>query len=400
MLQTPHSGPLAHTKPKNKIPDSWRGGVDPAADKITVTTDPMTQTAKDPKGVAQACEAVMVDAGLDPKAWMIQENQITWKRWLGLKTSETGEVVETPLYSIKAVFIPRPAEARDIDELVKLVQKAKPVKVKGGSSETFVIGLADMQLFKLESDPERVIQRTITVVNRALDMIDGLKTSPRPAIHIAWEGDEGEYHTSQGGRNSWRTTATPTETSRVIRRVMLRVLDMVVDYGASKVTVSAVPSNHGEVTRHQSMRMDDDYSVDALVAVTDAIQLNPDRYGHVTTYVPKPDTDYVTLTLSGVTLGMVHGHKIPGYPQPKQVFNWLAGQHLGENPVGAADVLLTGHGHHLQMAERSKRLWVMAPSLEDYSAWWRARSGDVGNPGGVLMHFAKGQVKIVTKVSE
>lgn len=386
---------------KARIPESWRSGVEYKNDKAVITTAPAL-APWETEGVEAASERILRAAGMDPKAWMIEHNRIQRKEWQGLRstTDEHGsrEVVPVKLYSLKCTFVPRPIPV-DIDELAELVTNAPALPMVDLTPEagTYLIGIADMQLGKMESDVMGTVNRVYTCVQNSLAHIAQMGHTGAP-IHIAWLGDEGEYHTSQGGRNSWRTTLTPTETSRLIRRIILRVIDMVLDSGHETISVSAVPSNHGEVTRHQQMTMDDDYTVDALVAVSDALELNPDRYGNVRCMVPARDTDYVCVEHEGVTVGMVHGHRIPGYPQPKRVFDFLAGQSLGNQPIGHADVLLTGHGHHLQMAERSRRLWVMAPALEAESAWWRARTGDTGSPGTVLMRLLNGRVETCTKI--
>lgn len=398
LLDTPQAGVPEGVRAD--IPQSWRSGVEYQSDKAVITTAAATAPWA-AQGVEEATKKILLDAGLDPKAWMIDQNRIQRKEWLGLRSTvddDGNKIVETvPLYSLKAVFVPRPAPV-DVDELAALITNKPPVEVPPVGHSGWVIGIADLQLGKLENDLDDCLTRLFSCVQQSLALIDALgeKTD---LIHIAWLGDEGEYHTSQGGRNSWRTTLTTTETSRVIRRVMLRVIDMVLDAGYARVNVSAVPSNHGEVTRHQSFTGDDDFSVDALVAVSDALLLNPDRYGGVVCMVPERDQDYVTCEVGGVMVSMLHGHKIPGYPQAKKVFDFMAGNALAGSDIGRSDLLLTAHGHHLQMAERSQRSWIMAPSMESVSRWWQQKTGDTGAPGTVLVRCSDGRLGIATKIN-
>lgn len=394
--------PQADTPPgvHADIPQSWRSGVEYQSDKAVITTT-AAAVPWAAAGVEEATKKILLDAGLDPKAWMIDQNRIQRKEWLGLRSrvdDDGNKVVETvPLYSLKAVFVPRPVPV-DVDELADIITSKPPVELRPQGSSGWIIGIADLQLGKMENDLQECLGRLFSCVQQSLRLIDtlGRKTD---VVHIAWLGDEGEYHVSQGGQNSWRTTLTTTETSRVIRRVMLRVLDMVIDAGYARVNVSAVASNHCQAARHQSFTGDDDFSVDALVAVSDALQLNPDRYGGVVCMVPERDRLHVSTEVGGVPVTFMHGHKIPGYPQAKKVFEYLAGNALAGSDIGRAKLLLTAHGHHLQMAERSDRMWIMAQSMEPLSRWWQERTGDIGAPGSVLVQCSEGNIQLATKIT-
>jgi hypothetical protein len=83
-------------------------------------------------------------------------------------------------------------------------------------------------------------------------------------------------------------------------------------------------------------------------------------------------------------LGMVHGNQY----SPGKAVEWWSKQQHGAQPVGGADVLITGHYHHLvvQPTGRSARTgrakwWLQAPTLDNGSDWFRNIAGDDSDPG-------------------
>lgn len=216
--------------------------------------------------------------------------------------------------------------------------------------------------------------------------------------HIAFLGDCIEGFTSQGGRNAWRTTLTTTEQVRILRRLMLWAIDQFVDAGAQRITVVSIPGNHDEAMRQPvATRSDDSWAIDALVAVSDAMELSS-RYDHVECFVPGPDEMDVTLDLSGVIVTHNHGHQYLKGDHKKSAFDWWSGQKFSGQAAGDADLMLSGHGHHYQVAERSGKTWCMVPALESLSVWWLHRTGQTGDPGVVIFEAANGVLEVLTRI--
>jgi hypothetical protein len=103
-----------------------------------------------------------------------------------------------------------------------------------------------------------------------------------------------------------------------------------------------------------------------------------------TWHYPAPYDESLTLNVRGTIVGMVHGNQF----SPGQAPLWWAKQQHGGQPVGAADILVTGHYHHLSVLPsghnpytgRSK-WWLQAPTLDGGSDWYRHRAGDDSDPG-------------------
>jgi hypothetical protein len=86
----------------------------------------------------------------------------------------------------------------------------------------------------------------------------------------------------------------------------------------------------------------------------------------------------------GTKLGMVHGNQFA----KNGAINWWSKQQHGGQPVGSADILLTGHYHHLVVMPTGRnphsgrsKWWLQAPTLDNGSDWFRNSAGEDSDPG-------------------
>lgn len=94
-------------------------------------------------------------------------------------------------------------------------------------------------------------------------------------------------------------------------------------------------------------------------------------------------------------IGLFHGHQAG---RPDSVPGWIAKQQLGNQPISAATLYVSGHFHHLQLREignterNTSRYWVQAKTLDSGSDWYRTSggSGD-SDPGCVVIPLEKGK---------
>lgn len=83
-------------------------------------------------------------------------------------------------------------------------------------------------------------------------------------------------------------------------------------------------------------------------------------------------------------IGLVHGNQFASGGAPL----WWSKQQHGGQPVGSADILLTGHYHHLSILPTGRnpysgrsKWWVQAPTLDNGSDWFRNKAGEDSDPG-------------------
>ncbi|MDR0594538.1 MAG: hypothetical protein LBG60_15075 [Bifidobacteriaceae bacterium] len=149
------------------------------------------------------------------------------------------------------------------------------------------------------------------------------------------------------------------------------------------VVVAAVPSNHGAWRRGKTElgKPGDDFGLfvhQQVRKVAEAAGIDA-RW----VFPPKHD-EAVTVEAVGTVVGVVHGHR----SRPGRLIDWWAKQQHGGQPVGAADVLVTGHYHHLVVQPTGRnphtsrtRWWLQCPTLDNGSDWFRNRLGEDSDPG-------------------
>lgn len=289
-----------------------------------------------------------------------------------------GNIVRMHYYRLN---VRRKRNGMELTDLLDLVKKSPAKKATSQGSSTFVVALGDLQLGKIDGDGAAgTIERVVQGIEQAAVRIKELqKSNSIGTIHLAFLGDCIEGFVSQGGTNTWRTSLTPTEQIKVLRRVMMFAVQQLSPL-ADTMTAIAIPGNHDQGIRFGKggvTRYDDSFDVDALSAVADACALKPEAFGHVSFHTPDIDEMTITLETSGTIIGHAHGHQMTR----SKHFAWWSAQSFGDYPVGQADLLLTGHFHHFMLEQSGKRTFIQVPALESESTWYRHRSGEGGNPG-------------------
>ena len=114
-------------------------------------------------------------------------------------------------------------------------------------------------------------------------------------------------------------------------------------------------------------------------------RLAPAQYEHLSIMLPKTHDETLALDVCGQIIGLAHGHQVSN---PNGIPAWWSRQTLGGQPVADADILVTGHFHHLRIepigrnphSDRS-RWWMQAPTLDNGSDWFRRSKGYDSDPG-------------------
>lgn len=149
------------------------------------------------------------------------------------------------------------------------------------------------------------------------------------------------------------------------------------------VDVLSVPSNHTAWRRGKQNlgRPGDDLGLlvhRQVAKIADAAGMD------ATWHFPAMYDESVTLDILGTVVGLVHGNQY----RPGGAPRWWAQQQHGGQPVGAADILVTGHYHHLCVIPTGRnpytgraKYWLQAPTLDNGSDWFRNVAGDDSDPG-------------------
>lgn len=362
-------------------PKGWERGSERLGNTGKGSTGPLpVDTTIDEAGMLER-------AGFNPEEWEIVPpvNYREWDANLG-----NGEV---RTFQYRKFDVRKKTEHNtDVQELVAALDdwRYTPFPFTTHSNDVFCVAIGDTQWGKVDGDGTAgTLDRTLHVLDRALDEYLSVHHQAKH-VHLAFLGDCIEGFVSQGGKNAWRTELTLTEQIRLTRRVMMHAVKLFAKY-AETMTVVSIPGNHDEAIREPVMTTyDDSYAVDALVAVQEAMDLAPQDFSHVTTVIPRRDELVVTVDVGGTIVTHAHGHQW----RPGKHWEWWQGQSFehGADP-GKAHLLLSAHGHHLQVDTKGSRTWVMIPALESKSQWWLNKTGDHGAPGLLTMLLSEGRVR-------
>ena len=368
-------------------PKGWEPGVawDPTtgSGEIIVESD----TAPDPA----IWEHLIADWGLDPQRCSVVPGSVQIRAWDA--NVGNGEIRRLRYY--RATLQGRAAvhDQADVDALCKQVMKRKPVKHASATTvadmpRALVVALSDWQVGKGEGDGT---EGTVARLTAARDALAGrlreLRKVGRPVdtVYLIGLGDlvEGceEHYASQ----TFTTDLDRTQQCRVVRRLILSSVDAVLD--TERVVLAAVPGNHGENRRNgkafTNVATDND-DLSTVEQVGEIMAANPDRYGHVATYLADDFT--MALDVHGVVCAFTHGHTARKSGHAAAVLeDWWRGQVMGRQAVADADILTAGHRHHLVVSEASGRTFLQAPAMDPGSHWFTSSSG-AHSPAGLLTY--------------
>lgn len=367
-------------------PKGWEPGVvyEPGVGG-TITTAPL-EGEPDPALWAE----LIADWGLDPNVTEVVPGTVQVRGWDA--NVGGGELKRLRYY--RATLRPRQAteDRADIDELCRLIESRKPYKtvVTDTGERALVVCVSDWQMGKGEGGG---VEDTVARIGSAIDQlparIRALKKIGRPvsSVYFLCMGDLVEQCSGHYDMQAFTVELDRREQMRLVRRLLIRAVDTVAGL-TDRVVLAAVPGNHGENRRdgkaYTSWTDNDDLAV--VEQVAEVLAANPDRYGHVATVLADDLT--LVLDIAGTPVGLAHGHQMRGSGHPAgRVHKWWEGQALGRQPVADAQVLITGHLHHLLVAETSGRTHMQCPAMDGGSAWWTSTTGQ-HSPSGMLTFVA------------
>jgi predicted phosphodiesterase len=330
---------------------------------------------------------LLAEFELDPQKWRITGlRRSKWQRW-------DGEWLE----SFRATFVPNSGRNLvPIDDLLDIVSKWKPVKrdsspVKASvSNVAYVVVLADTQVGKIDGGgSEEIIRNVLHKTDLAVARLKELRKAGREidTVYLPQLGDCIEGMNSQGGKHIWRTDLDLTAQIRVYRRLLLHMVKTFAPL-ADRVIVPCVPGNHDEAVRvgnSMATTYTDSFALDAASAVADALADHPD-FKHVSFVFPKYDTLTVTLDICGTVVGLAHGHQCRG-----KAIDWWKNMAHGQQDIGEATLLLTGHFHHLRVEQSGRKTWMQAPALDGGSTWFENSSGQAAPAGMLTLTVGEGK---------
>ncbi len=346
----------------------WTPGVEWLGAEGTVTTDAI-------KGEPRWAE-ILRKWELDPDEFEVVE-PVLFNTWGG----EDG----TNNRQFKAKVIRRVHARPDLEPLIAAALKHKPSRKKHTGEAVLNVVLADWQIGKadhggVEATIGRILEAKQAVIDRARD----LRRIGRPVgrLNVLWTGDSVEGCLGHYSSQTFAVELDRRDQVKVTRRLLSDSLQAW-SKQFEEVTVAAVGGNHGENRNggkgFTGVQDNDDLAV--VEQVAEILAANPDAFGHVRFALAR---DALTLTVpaAGWIVGITHGHVATrGANVEAKLQRWWEGQAAGRQPVGDSDILVTGHYHHLRVADWGGCVWLQAPAMEGGSEWFRQATGQASQIG-------------------
>ena len=317
----------------------------------------------------------LVKEKLNPDEWEVSSfRRSEWQ-------SPNGEVLESTRFS----FVKKAAEGSsaylpDLSDIEKAAKKSVVKRPKStNSSVSLVTCLADAQIGKV--DLRGGIEGIFVGMESAkATWVENVKAVKPEEIILVDLGDSVEGFECVPSEDRLNDLSL-TEQIRVWRRIFWSWIDTAASL-APTVKVISVPSNHASVRRGRAKMglPDDDFGIEVLAQVSDIAAVHPEKYGHVSFLSPNDFEESIVIkAVGGLHIGAVHGHQLKS---PNGIEDWLAKQHLGENPMSFADIALFGHYHHLKIGEVGRgKTYMIAPASDPGSSWYSNNSGNYSKPG-------------------
>jgi len=374
---------------QRNMPSGWEPGVVWDGEKGEITTDP----AFDPNA---DWDDLLAARGLDPEIYEIVGDTIRWTSFDGWKRDAPGEeAYSTICYSFKAELRKKRTAVENNnpipEDVYQSILKAKKPKKKAPSGEThFVVALSDWQTGNrdgggIELQAERIADLVSAIPERIAHLRDGgvdIGHAVIVGLGDLVEGTCGHYPSQQ-----FRIEADRREQIKLVRRGIRDIIQSTAPV-VERLTVCAVGGNHGEnrgLSGKAFTTTGDNDDVAIFEQLAETFSMNPDVYGHVGFKIPLEKLS-LSINLSGKIVAFTHGHlSKPGANAAQAVWNWWKDQSMGRAHEGVADadILLTGHYHHLNVKEQEGRAVIICPSLTAVGEYFQDSYG-VSTRAGTL----------------
>ena len=304
-------------------------------------------------------------------------------------------------YYYKAKIISKHAvNDRDFDfkSLLSEIKKSKPKPQTINGKSSMIVCLSDWQMGKRDGDGTKgIVERIEQMIPDVTARIKELRKSGVDLAHLyvvglgdIVQGCEGFYPMQEHS-----VEYDLRRQKMIARRLLVKSLKAWAPL-FKNVVVACVPGNHGENRKNGKAftTFGDNFDVAIFDEAAEIFQENP-AYKHVKFVIPENDL-WLTLDVSGTIIGLAHGHQFRtgGRYSHQKAVAWLSGQAFGMTEMGDADILISGHFHHLLVVNEGKRTLMQCPSVDGGSEWFENMTGKSSYAGTLTFSITPGKPQL------
>ena len=365
--------------PPTTTPAGWRPTVQ--FDELSGQGEATTQGLKSEPNF----DDFLLSAGYDPAFYEVVGNTVKTSKW---QQREGGDW----LTSFRFTFRLRNA-INDFPIFYANAKKTKPiVSKKTAGGKALVVLWSDLQVGKVDvlGGTDALIARCSLMRERLLATV---KKENITEVLFADVGDIVENFGNAANLQQLRTNdlSLMEQVDVALDQTWdtLKTLARVVP----KISYASVGSNHCQF-RVQKQTVGKPGVDDWGIHISKQIARLASEVGYSWDFfIPAPEDESVCVEVLDHRVAIAHGHQAG---RPDGIISWWRGQQFGNQPAAHADILCTGHFHHLRLQEcgmkpeGGSRFWVQAATLDNGSGWFRRTSGESAVPGLVCFVLEAG----------
>ena len=375
---------------KGKHPKGWEPRIDTSKKEIVSKPQKKAGNPQDHRW-----DKYLEELGFNPDEFEIIE-PFEIRSW----DSNTENGKDT-FYYYKAKIISKHAvNDKDFDfkSLLSEIKKSKPKPQTINGKSSMIVCLSDWQMGKRDGDGTKgIVQRIEQMIPDVTARIKELRKNGVDLAHLyvvglgdIVEGCEGFYAMQEHS-----VEYDLRRQKMIARRLLVKSLKAWAPL-FKNVVVACVPGNHGENRKNGKAftTFGDNFDVAIFDEAAEIFQENP-AYKHVKFVIPENDL-WLTLDVSGTIIGLAHGHQFRtgGRYSHQKAVAWLSGQAFGMTEMGDADILISGHFHHLFVVNEGKRTLMQCPSVDGGSEWFENMTGKSSYAGTLTFSITPGKTQL------
>ena len=321
-------------------------------------------------------DAFLEQAGYDPALYEVVGNTVRTSKW---QQREGGDWLTSFRFTFRLKN-----SSHDLPLLYAAAKKSAVPKIKTELGEkSLIICWADLQVGKVDllGGFEALIAR---VEQTRVSLVELIKKEKITEVVFIDVGDTVENFGNAANLNQLQQNdLSIMEQVDLATTLAWETLKSIAKY-VPVIRYGSVGSNHCQ-WRVQKQVVGLPGRDDWAIFITKTIAKLAKEVGYKWKFfIPEPHEESLTIEVQGHQVAVAHGHQAP---RPDGIVAWWRGQQFGNQPTAHADILITGHFHHLRVQEcgakpnGQSRFWVQSSTLDNGSGWFRRTSGESAVPG-------------------